>query len=238
MRLLITRPEPDASLSSARLEALGHDVLIDPVLVTHFDPGPLNYLPGDAIVITSKNGLRALLPLCHGPIFHETPLFTVGDATASLARDSGFQKVYSASGNVDNLVTLISGFPKTRLHYICGKDRRGGLENKLRTLGWQVEVAERYHTDFSNELKIETISALTSQNLDGILLYSQRSALSLQRLIAHHNISYLTNIITYFCLAKSITTVFDTDKGVRLVIADTPTEQSLFAALEVYSKSG
>ena len=42
MRLLVTRPEPEAQRLKARLEELGHEVTVEPLLAVSFDdPDPI-----------------------------------------------------------------------------------------------------------------------------------------------------------------------------------------------------
>jgi uroporphyrinogen-III synthase len=61
MRLLVTRPEPDAGALAEELRTLGHEPVLQPLLEFHvldFDLGSLK--TADALIFTSRNGLRAL----------------------------------------------------------------------------------------------------------------------------------------------------------------------------------
>ena len=86
MHVLITRPEPDAAALRAQLEALGHTVTVEPLLRSSICRLPADAVDGVAgLVVTSRNGLRALAA---SPAFDaalELPLIAVGPGTAGLA---------------------------------------------------------------------------------------------------------------------------------------------------------
>lgn len=227
----MTRPEPDASRSADRLRKMGHEVLVDPVLVVAFLTEAIDWKVGTDIVVTSRNGVRALASLATDEMREQATVFVVGDATEDLARDCGFINVYSASGTVDQLILLIGSKNVSHLLYVCSRHRQGELEQKLAVLGITVDVAERYETRFSTRLNDITCDALKSGDLDGVLLYSRRSAKAFHHLVDQHKFSCSTEKLTYFCLAKSVTSVFDNMEAVELVIAAFPTEKSLFEAL-------
>ena len=72
MRLLVTRPEPGASIFAEELRELGHEPILQPLLefrALNFDPAKLR--AAQALIITSGNCLRALEEMspfrsCHG----------------------------------------------------------------------------------------------------------------------------------------------------------------------------
>ena len=67
VRLLVTRPEPDASETAARLRALDIDAVVSPLLQARMLTTTLPPAPGfAALAITSANALRALLAALDG----------------------------------------------------------------------------------------------------------------------------------------------------------------------------
>ena len=61
MRLLVTRPEPDALKLRAALEERGHEATVEPLLQVSFDDAdPIDLDGVQALIATSRNGLRAL----------------------------------------------------------------------------------------------------------------------------------------------------------------------------------
>lgn len=229
MRLLMTRPEPDASHSAQRLRALGHEVIISSVMETKFSNAPLSG-PYETFVVTSRNGARALFKLL--PNEKKATIYTVGDATAELLCDSGFQNVHSASGTVNELVDLITSNNVKQLTYICGRDRKGNLEGRLEAKGLSVKLEERYQTEFANSFSQLARDAISNRGLDGVLIYSARSAEAYLEIAERENLSYSTKKLPYFCLAKNITTVFHQGEHKRVFTAATPDENALFKLLQ------
>ena len=61
MRLVITRPEPDASRTAQALARLGHEPILSPMLDVVLDPAvALPEGPFQAVLATSSNAIRAL----------------------------------------------------------------------------------------------------------------------------------------------------------------------------------
>ena len=192
MKILVTRPEPDASLTAERLRAEGYEVLVAPMLETVFSTEPLDAVLNADLVVTSRNGVRAFAKFASQEMRETTTLYTVGDATAALARDVGFKHIRSAAGTVDHLVDLIGSTnadDSKSLIYVCGRDRKGGLENKLRAKGWQVNVAVRYYSDPVDHFSPDILSAIKSQTIDAVLLYSNRTAEAFKVLIEQYDLS-------------------------------------------------
>ena len=95
--MLVTRPEPDASETARRLNALDIETVIDPLLRTETLPTSLPAATGfAAIAVTSANALRALEARGELPNYRNLPLYAVGDRTADMARHLGFARVSSA----------------------------------------------------------------------------------------------------------------------------------------------
>ena len=102
MHVLITRPEPDAAALRAQLEALGHQVTVEPLLKIEHLPIASDVLDGIAgLIVTSRNGLRALAASAAFNAARELPLIAVGPGTAQLARELGFAHVVEGSGTGD-----------------------------------------------------------------------------------------------------------------------------------------
>ena len=79
MRLLVTRPEPDALKLRAVLEEHGHEATVEPLLSVSFDDAdPIDLEGVQALIATSRNALRAaeVAPL-RGEA-RQLPLFAVG----------------------------------------------------------------------------------------------------------------------------------------------------------------
>ncbi|MEX0852723.1 MAG: uroporphyrinogen-III synthase, partial [Bauldia sp.] len=93
MRLLVTRPEPDAGETAGRLGGLGHAVVIQPMTRIVFSPEPVDWPEPAALVLTSRNAVRGLERWPRAKAWRNLPVFAVGASTAELARRVGFTDV-------------------------------------------------------------------------------------------------------------------------------------------------
>src|SRR5215217_2125302 len=102
--MLVTRPDPDAGETAARLAALDIEAALCPLLSHQTLPASLPDPTGfGAIALTSANALRALEERGVLDQFKRLPAYTVGDRTAALAEDMGFGFVQSAGGAMADL---------------------------------------------------------------------------------------------------------------------------------------
>lgn len=105
-RVWITRAEPGASRTAARLRDMGFTPLIQPLLAVETLNSPVPDLDRfAALAFTSRNGVAAFAALTPR---RDRPVFAVGDATAQAAREAGFVAVRSASGDLTALARRIA----------------------------------------------------------------------------------------------------------------------------------
>jgi uroporphyrinogen-III synthase len=106
-RIWITRAQPGADATAARVRALGHAPVVAPLLAVQPLSGVEPDLAGvGALAFTSANGVRAFTAL--SPV-RTLKVFAVGAATAKAAKAEGFRQVLSADGDVEALAEGISG---------------------------------------------------------------------------------------------------------------------------------
>ncbi len=100
--VLVTRPEPGASETAARLRGLGFDPVLSPMLTIEPLSCALPAASGlQAVLVTSANAV-ANLP----QHLVALPLFAVGAATAARAKARGFAHVESADADAAALARL------------------------------------------------------------------------------------------------------------------------------------
>ncbi|MHA1553424.1 MAG: uroporphyrinogen-III synthase, partial [Alphaproteobacteria bacterium] len=160
MRVLLTRPEPDATATAGRLSERGHTVHHALLLSVHLKAEPaLTEAPG-GIVVTSRNAVRALATWRSSGKWHDLPLFAVGDASADLARAHGFADVRSAGGDVGALRALVRRTADPHagpLLYPAARQPAADLAGDLlagdpQVDGLSVMVVEAYHTEPAKRL--------------------------------------------------------------------------------------
>src|SRR5262245_272902 len=102
-RVAITRAQPGADETAARLRALGAEPVIAPLPTIAPCAFDTSVAGADALLFTSSNGVR-VFPDVGGA--RAVPVLAVGDATAEAARGAGFSDVRSADGDVEKLAAL------------------------------------------------------------------------------------------------------------------------------------
>jgi uroporphyrinogen-III synthase len=178
LRLLVTRPEPDAEETAARLVALGHEAVVQPMLRVHFAPPPEVPPEPVAIIATSRNGVRALVMWPFARAWRDRPLFVTGKGTASAARAAGFADVRPGGVDAASVADRLTGevAPDAGpLLYVAGRDRTGALAGGLSAIGYRVAVIEAYRAEPVAALDPAVAAALAEGRIDGILLFSQRT---------------------------------------------------------------
>ena len=209
MRILVTRPQASAQELGARLEALGHTVLIDPLLRVALLDFALTDVAGlQATVVTSRHALHSL---ARQPDvltrLSSKPLFAVGPATAALGRAMGFEKLHEGPGDAAGLAAAIrSALPGTGrpILYLRGEVTAFDLAQDLNRHGLTVQTAVAYRTAPAITLLPATLDALARSSIDAVVLLSARTARTYADLILQHK--KLKNIenIAHFCLAETI----------------------------------
>src|SRR6185369_4369518 len=100
MRVLITRPEREATALATALSHRGHVAVIAPLFRLDILHPPADFAAAlaacQAVLLTSANGARALAEASE---LRSKPVLAVGDTTAATAEGLGFTAVTSAAGD-------------------------------------------------------------------------------------------------------------------------------------------
>lgn len=231
MRLLVTRPEPEATRTAERLRALGHEPVIAPMLETVFLDPILPAMDPAAILVTSLNGVRCLTRWTLPAGWFALPVLAVGDRTAEAARDAGFRDVRSADGDGEALATLaIASLDPKRgpLFYPAATDRAGNWPDRLVAAGFTVRLVEAYRMDPVTNLADSVVTALREETIDGILAYSPRTASTLSRALKAVQPPLPLADVAFYALSPNVAAALDFD---RVIAANEPTEDALLALL-------
>lgn len=221
MKLLVTRPEPGASATSAKLTAMGHEATALPCLTIapitpHLPPHPA------ALVVTSGQAIP-FLP----EHMQNLPVFCVGDATAGKLRAAGFTRVESAQGDAETLARLVIARNVPGMHVLATGERLGqALAASLRRAGLSVLRRKVYKVSRLRTMPETVRTALEAGYFDGVLFYSTASAQAFIRLHPPP-----TDKLHAYVLSPAI------ERGLRALpwnaihIAKAPTEADLMALL-------
>ena len=184
LKIWITRAQPGAEATAARVRALGHAPFVAPLLAVRMVEDPQIDLAGvKALAFTSANGLRAFAQACAD---RSLQVFAVGAATAQAAREVGFRRVLSADGDVAALAEGIAA----RRSEIGGAvlhpgaaELAGDLAGALARAGVEVRALTLYDTA-PTALGPDQVAGLGE--VDVALVHSAKGAQALAAVLAVH----------------------------------------------------
>ena len=175
LKIWITRAEPGAEATAARVRERGHTPLVAPLLAVRMVEDPQIDLSGvRALAFTSANGLRAFAGACAD---RSLQVFAVGAATAQAAREAGFRRVLSADGDVNALADGIAA----RRSEIGGAVLHPGAA--LGRAGVEVRALTLYDT-VPVEPTPDQLEALAQA--DVALVHSAKAGRALAKVLAAH----------------------------------------------------
>jgi uroporphyrinogen-III synthase len=233
MRLLVTRPEPDAERTAAALRRRGHEVLISPLLrIEALADAEITLGPFAALLVTSANAAPAIAGHARFAQLRELPVFAVGDRSAEAMRAAGFVDVTSAQGNVDDLAEFAAARsnPGAALLYLAGADRSGDLGGVLSRQGFAVETAVIYRAVPTGRFLPAVAEAMVA--IDGVLHFSRRSA---ETYLATARAAGLDDAVlarpVHFCLSAKVAEPLQQAGLTDVRIAPAPTEAALMTLI-------
>lgn len=233
MRILVTRPEPDAAETAEKLRALGHEPIIGPLLEVIFAAPPTDLPDPAAILLTSRNGARALSRWPQAAGWLGKPVLVTGHATAEAARRIGFTDVRSAGGDAADLAALVMsqiGNEDGQILFPAARDRSDGFLNALRAAGYVTCTVEAYGAEMATAIDPVVEDAIRSGSIDGILFYSRRTAIAFRNVAERNGFAKDLRGVAFFVLSERIAAPLR-DLGAAIYLADHPDEDSLFALL-------
>jgi uroporphyrinogen-III synthase len=245
-RILVTRPQPFAAGTAARLSAMGHVPVLAPMLEILPSADVRIDLAGvAALALTSRTAVESVASLVAArpelAALFSLPTFTVGAVTAEAARSAGFGAVASADGDLEDLARLIRDrVPATAggVLHLAGEDRSGDLEEELASTGHSVAHVVVYSAVRAKRLTDAAAEALASGGLDAALVYSRRTAQSFVDAVERAGLMAALRRLP--CLGISVAALGPLiEARVRdLRAAAAPNENALFALLNGLGTAG
>jgi uroporphyrinogen-III synthase len=232
MRLLITRPKDDASAIGELLRTRGHDPIIAPLMEVHYRDGPPLALGAtQALLATSANGVHALSRRTDR---RDLPLYAVGPQTAEAARTAGFASVFSAEGDAAMLVEFVAARidpAKGQLLHAAGAETAGRLKQALHAKGFTVDTSVLYDAVPVTTLPEHAHAALENAAVDGVLLFSPRSAKIFVALIAAAELSDACAKLEAYCISAATAAELTPLSFARVAVAGAPNQDAMVALI-------
>jgi uroporphyrinogen-III synthase len=236
MRLLVTRPEPDALRLRAILEKAGYEPAVEPLLRLSFeDADPVDLDGAQALIATSRNALRALRGSPALAEARHLPLFAVGKATATEARTLGFETVVTGAGTAAELVAhIVSVLDPSAgvIVHLAGDTLAHDLAGELEAHGFRVRQPVVYRMLPATAFAESTREELGEGAIDGVLLMSPRTAAVYAGLVARHGLTAAVRNVQHFCLSPAVARRLQPLGPVPTHIADAPRLEELLALID------
>lgn len=236
MRLLVTRPEPDATRTARALRARGHDPVIAPVAHIERLPCPTLASGGDqAVVLTSRHAVFAL-----AEVRPPRPVATVGAKTAAAVAATGLPAPIIVAQDSGELAARIIAqlHPQDgALRYLCAVERRDAWVSLVERTGFVVISVEVYKTCAVDRLPVALLDMLRHASLDGVLHFSPRSADRLHKLLAAAGMVDTLSSLAAFCLSAAVATRCR-GRYRRVHVAAAPTHAALLDLVDAPGRDG
>lgn len=236
-RMLVTRPEPDAQSTLARLAALDIAADIAPLMVR--ETLDVSLPPADgfqAMVLTSANAVRALQDRNVIADYAHLPVFAVGDRTALEAQAAGFHTVSSAAGAFQDLVNAIgiSGL-KGPLFYPAARHQSADLAKAVAPFGVMVATAKVYEMVAVDALPPAILAALADGGINSVLVYSRRTAEIFAHLADGLN-QGRRSAIAMLCMSEAVAEPLLDKHFNRISLADWPDEDAMMSLALAFAR--
>ncbi|MFT8245390.1 uroporphyrinogen-III synthase [Roseomonas sp. BN140053] len=224
---LITRPEPGATETAARVAALGWHPVLAPALVLQPRPGALPR--AQAVLLTSRAAARALAGQLDG-----RTVLAVGEATAAAAREGGAAWVLAAGGDAAALCELAAAQLDPAagpLLLAVGEGYATDLAAALRGRGFRVIRRVAYAAHPAPSLPDGARAALSTGGLRAALFTSPRSAAHAVRLLRDGGGQDAATAIDALALSGRVASVLAGLPWRSVRIAARPDQDALLALL-------
>ncbi|PZF78176.1 hypothetical protein DK847_07115 [Aestuariivirga litoralis] len=229
MRIAVTRPEEDAGPLTAKLSAMGHEVVMAPLLtITPREGVSIPALPWQAVAVTSANGIRAL-PAGHG--LTQFRVLTVGPQSLKAATAAGL-RAEAHGGDVNGLAAFIRNNldPKAGpILYLSGAETAGDLHGQLAAAGFDCHRVVLYDAAPAETLGAAE-TALHAGTIDAVLLYSPRSAKIWRGLVEGAGLGAEAARVAHLCLSRNVAAALPEDWN--SAVSESPDEAAILRLLE------
>ena len=228
MHILFTRPFDDCHELMLRFKSLGHMVSHIPVIsIQKITYESLDFSTFKGIIFTSTNAIKFLDTQ---KIDKKIKCFCVGNATEKVAKIKGFQNIYVAGGNVENLKEIIfQNFEVSdgNLIYVTGQIISSDLDKKLISEGYNLKRIINYKAIAQEKFNNDEIEKLKVQIPDIVYVYSQNSALSFLNMIKNYNLQNSWMNTNLMCISEKTSTVLNEIKWKKIFLFNPGEEEFL-----------
>jgi len=228
MHILLTRPLEDSSEMILKFQSLGHEVTHMPLIsIEGIKYEDLNFSDFKGIIFTSSNAIKFLDTKL---VDKKINCFCVGSATESKAKSIGFQNIFAADGNVNNLKELIlQNFNSSdgKLLYVSGEIISNDLDQILISEGYNIQRIINYKANPVEKFSDTFIEKLKLNMPEIVYIYSQNSAISFLNLIKNYELVNLWMDTNLMCIGEKTSAVLNEIKWKKIFLFNPGEEEFL-----------
>ncbi|MDB9738807.1 uroporphyrinogen-III synthase [Candidatus Pelagibacter sp.] len=228
MHILFTRPLEDCHEMILKFQLLGHEISHLPLInIEGLKYEVPNYSEFKGIIFTSSNAIK-FLDIKN--IDKKLKCFCVGDATEKKARSAGFQNVFAAEGNVNNLKELIlQNFKPSegKLIYISGEIISSDLDKELTLSGYTIERLINYRANAIEKYDEGFIEKLKLKMPEITYIYSQNSAINFLKVIKNYQLETLWMNTNLMCIGEKTSSILNEIKWKKIFLFNPGEEEFL-----------
>ncbi|CAN5819770.1 hypothetical protein BH11PSE3_BH11PSE3_37990 [soil metagenome] len=242
MRVLILRPEREATALAAALGERGHAPVIAPLFRLEFLHPPAGFSASlaacQAVLLTSANGARALADASEQ---RGRPILAVGDTTAGTAEGLGFNAVTSAAGDGTALADLVRQRldPKDGpLLHVSGLEVALDLAETLAPEGFEVHRFALYDAREETALPDSARAAIEARALDAVTFFSPRAATVFAALVRQAGLADALRDVVAVGISATTLAPLSTLPFKSTVAAPRPTRQAVLDEIDRLAEAG
>ena len=228
MHILLTRPLEDSREMILKFQSLGHEVTLMPLInIEGIKYEDLNFSDFKGIIFTSSNAIKFLDTKS---VDKKINCFCVGSATESKAKSIGFQNIFAADGNVNNLKELIlQNFNSSdgKLLYVSGEIISNDLDQMLISEGYNIQRIINYKANPVEKFSDTFIEKLKLNMPEIVYVYSQNSAISFLNLIKNYELVNLWMDSNLMCIGEKTSAVLNEIKWKKVFLFNPGEEEFL-----------
>ncbi|MDB9987079.1 uroporphyrinogen-III synthase [Candidatus Pelagibacter sp.] len=228
MHILFTRPLEDCHEMILKFQSLGHEISHLPLInIEGLKYKVPNYSEFKGIIFTSSNAVK-FLDIKN--IDKKLKCFCVGNATEKKARSAGFQNVFAAEGNVNNLKELIlQNFKSSegKLIYISGEIISSDLDKELISSGYTIERLINYRANTIEKYDEGFIEKLKLKMPEITYIYSQNSAINFLKVIKNYQLETLWMNTNLMCIGEKTSSILNEIKWKKIFLFNPGEEEFL-----------
>ena len=228
MHILLTRPLEDCHEMILKFQSLDHKISHLPLIsIESLKYESLSYSDFEGIIFTSSNAIK-FLDIKN--IDKKLNCFCVGDATEKKARSVGFQNVFAADGNVENLkeLILLNFNPSDgKLLYVSGEIISSNLDHDLTTNGYMIERLINYRSKPIDKYDEDFIEKLKLKMPEITYIYSQSSAINFLKMIKSYQLESLWMNTNLMCIGEKTSSILNEIKWKKIFLFNPGEEEFL-----------